>query len=81
MILQVLFSFFSLAMQSCGFFPNTQVFLVLLAQWNHTDPIPNSVVKRCCGEDTWRVAAWDNSSVPGFYSISKNLLSQQKGGF
>jgi hypothetical protein len=54
---------------------------VLLAQWNHTDPIPNSVVKRCCGEDTWRVAAWDNSSVPGFYLKQKTSFLSERGFF
>jgi hypothetical protein len=33
--------------------------------------IPNSEVKRCCGEDTWRVTAWENSSVPGLIITSK----------
>jgi hypothetical protein len=36
-----------------------------MALWNHSDPIPNSAVKRRCGEDTWRVTAWENSSMPG----------------
>jgi hypothetical protein len=38
---------------------------VLVAQWNHFDSIPNSMVKRCRGEDTSRVASRENSSVPG----------------
>ena len=27
-------------------------------------PIPNTVVKLFCAEDTWRVAAWKNRSSP-----------------
>ncbi len=46
-------------------------FLVLLAQWSHSDPIPNSVVKRCHGHDTCLVTGWDNSSVPGLSSNTK----------
>jgi hypothetical protein len=51
-------------------------FLVLVAQWTHFDSIPNSIVKRCGGEDTWGVAPWDNSSVPGslFSIILKTLI-------
>ena len=56
-------------------------FLVLLAQRYHTDSIPNSVVKRCCGEDTLGVAPRENSSVPGQYSTQKPLSSIQEGGF
>jgi len=41
------------------------LFLVPLAWWNHTDSIPNSEVKRCCGYDTLGVAPRDNSTVPG----------------
>ena len=41
-------------------------FLVPMARWNHTDSIPNSEVKRCCGDDSGRVADCENSSVPGF---------------
>ncbi|MGB5636730.1 MAG: hypothetical protein WBM86_28665, partial [Waterburya sp.] len=33
----------------------------------HFDSIPNSIVKRCRGEDTWGVAPWENSSVPGSF--------------
>jgi hypothetical protein len=29
-----------------------KVFLVSMARWNHTDPFPNSEVKRCCGDDS-----------------------------
>ncbi len=42
-----------------------KAFLVPLAQWTHSDSIPNSAVKRCCGEDTLGVALRENSSVPG----------------
>ena len=42
-------------------------FLVLMAVWNHTDPIPNSVVKQVCGEDTLGVAPREISSVPGYF--------------
>ena len=27
-------------------------------------PIPNTVVKLTCADDTWRVAAWENWSMP-----------------
>ncbi|WP_217359796.1 hypothetical protein, partial [Dolichospermum sp. UHCC 0352] len=33
--------------------------------WNHTDPFPNSEVKRCCGDDSLGVALRENSSMPG----------------
>jgi hypothetical protein len=52
------------ALQSSGFLP-LQFFLVSMTQWHHSDPIPNSAVKRCGGEDTWWVTAWENSSMPG----------------
>jgi hypothetical protein len=29
-------------------------------------PIPNMIVKRDSGEDTWGVAPWENSTVPKF---------------
>ncbi|MDB9332107.1 hypothetical protein PN483_16735, partial [Nodularia spumigena CS-591/04] len=35
--------------------------------WNHTDTIPNSEVKRCCGDDSLGVALRKNSSMPGLY--------------
>jgi hypothetical protein len=38
--------------------------LVFMAQWHHTDPFPNSEVKRCCGDDSWGVAPCQNSSMP-----------------
>jgi hypothetical protein len=50
---------------------NQKAFLVQIAQWNHTDPIPNSEVKRCCGEDSWRVTSCQNSSVPGLFIKKK----------
>ncbi|MBW4562463.1 MAG: hypothetical protein KME32_15185, partial [Mojavia pulchra JT2-VF2] len=31
----------------------------------HTEPIPNSEVKRCCGHDSLGVALRKNSSMPG----------------
>ena len=36
-----------------------------MARWNHTDPFPNSEVKRCCGDDSLGVALRENSSMPG----------------
>jgi hypothetical protein len=36
-----------------------------MAWWNHTDPFPNSEVKRCCGDDSLGVALRENSSMPG----------------
>jgi hypothetical protein len=45
----------------------------------HSDPFPNSVVKLKYGHDTWRVASWDNSSLPGsFLDKTPALLC---GGF
>ncbi len=48
-----------------GQLQSPMVFLVRLAQWHHTDSIPNSEVKRCSGDDTLGVALRYNSSVPG----------------
>ena len=31
---------------------------------HHT--IPNMIVKRYCGENTWRVASWENITMPKF---------------
>ncbi len=36
-----------------------------IARWNHTEPFPNSEVKRCCGHDSLGVALRKNSSMPG----------------
>ncbi len=59
-----------------------KAFLVLLAQWPHFDSIPNSTVKRCCGQDTWGVAPWDNSSVPGsFFRNQKLSFIMERGLF
>jgi hypothetical protein len=38
-------------------------------------PIPNSVVKRYCGEDSWGVAPCENSSMPGLYFSNKKIPS------
>jgi hypothetical protein len=38
--------------------------LVSMAEWNHTDPFPNSEVKRSHGDDSWGVAPCQNSSMP-----------------
>jgi hypothetical protein len=35
-------------------------------------------VKRCSGEDTWRVASWENSSVPGHYFTKKLSLTNER---
>jgi hypothetical protein len=45
-----------------------------MARWNHTDPFPNSEVKRCCGHDSLGVALRHNSSMPGLYYIQKPPL-------
>jgi hypothetical protein len=37
-------------------------------------------VKRFCGEDTWRVASWNNSSVPGSF-FQKTSSLHMKGFF
>jgi hypothetical protein len=55
--------------------PKPQVFLVLIARWNHTEPIPNSEVKRCCGDDSLGVALRQNSSMPGL------IITQRKPPF
>ena len=44
-----------------------------MARWNHTDPFPNSEVKRCCGDDSLGVALRENSSMPGL--ILNNIPS------
>ena len=36
-----------------------------MAQWTHFDSIPNSIVKRCSGEDSEDVGPCQNSSMPG----------------
>jgi hypothetical protein len=45
-----------------------------MAQWNHFDSIPNSIVKHCSGEDSEGVAPCQNSSMPGllFYEASSD---------
>jgi hypothetical protein len=54
-------------------------FLVRMALWTHSDSIPNSGVKRDCGDDTLGVAPRDNSSAPGrFFNRS---LSRNRGAF
>ncbi|MGJ3251745.1 MAG: hypothetical protein ACFE0J_11520, partial [Elainellaceae cyanobacterium] len=40
---------------------------------------PNSVVKRCSGENTLGVAPRENSSVPGLYSNSPHPLLKRMG--
>jgi hypothetical protein len=47
-------------------------FLVSIARWNHAEPIPNSEVKRCCGDDSLGVALRKNSSMPGFLFQQQN---------
>ncbi|MDM9383208.1 hypothetical protein QUB80_21180, partial [Chlorogloeopsis sp. ULAP01] len=43
---------------------------------------PNSVVKRCCGDDTLGVAPRENSSVPGFlFLLQKTLLKYSEEFF
>jgi hypothetical protein len=46
-----------------------------MARWNHTDPFPNSEVKRCCGDDSLGVAPCQNSSMPGllFNNIASSI--------
>ncbi len=50
---------------------------MFIARWNHTEPIPNSEVKRCCGDDSLGVALRQNSSMPGLIlnktKITKSL--------
>jgi hypothetical protein len=47
-----------------------------MARWNHTDPFPNSEVKRCCGDDSLGVAPRENSSMPGllFNNIASSYI-------
>ena len=77
LIFQLVLILFVLLCSLEGF--SSQIFLVLWAQWSHFDSIPNSIVKRCCGEDTWGVAPWDNSSVPGssFQRLLCSLYQQR----
>ena len=56
-------------------------FLVSLAQWNHTDSIPNSEVKRCSGQDTLGVTPRDNSSMPGHSSHQSLFLEIENEAF
>ncbi|MCC5669993.1 hypothetical protein LC653_40885, partial [Nostoc sp. CHAB 5784] len=50
------------------------------ARWNHTEPFPNSEVKRCCGHDSLGVALRKNSSMPGFIFLTKAPSSYQSLG-
>ena len=34
-------------------------------------PIPNTVVKLNCAEDTWRAAAWENRSSPTLFFVGE----------
>jgi len=45
--------------------------LVSLASWNHSEPIPHSVVKCDSGDDTLGVAPRDNSPMPSFLFSSQ----------
>ena len=33
-------------------------------------PIPNTVVKPYCGEDTWGKSPWENSATPEFMLVA-----------
>jgi hypothetical protein len=52
---------------------------VSIARWNHTEPFPNSEVKRCCGHDSLGVALRKNSSMPGSISQIKPSSSFEEG--
>ncbi len=55
-----------------------------MARWNHSESFPNSVVKRCCGDDSCRVADRQNSSMPGSYNLILQKASSvylSRGGF
>ncbi len=54
-----------------------------MVRWNHTDPFPNSEVKRCCGDDSMGVALCQNSSMPGLllHNRSLHLLWGGRFGF
>ncbi len=52
-----------------------------IARWNHTDPFPNSEVKRCCGDDSLGVALRKNSSMPGLYIEQIRASSVMEGAF
>ena len=59
-----------------------EYFLVSLAPWTHSDPIPNSVVKHGSGDDTFGVAHWNNSSMPeSIFQLKAPLFIIKKGGF
>ncbi len=37
-------------------------------------PIPNMVVKRCCGENTSGAVLWENSTTPKLLFIIKQII-------
>jgi hypothetical protein len=45
-----------------------------MAEWHHTDPFPNSEVKRSRGNDSWGVAPCQNSSMPSLILTKKALV-------
>ncbi|MEH1918016.1 MAG: hypothetical protein V7L10_27395, partial [Nostoc sp.] len=51
------------------------------ARWNHTEPFPNSEVKRCCGHDSLGVALRKNSSMPGLFLQTKSPTLHSLGLF
>jgi hypothetical protein len=53
---------------------NQYTCLVSMAEWNHTDPFPNSEVKRSHGDDSWGVAPCQNSSMPSLLFIEEALV-------
>jgi hypothetical protein len=54
---------------------------VSLALWFHFDSIPNSTVKRSCGDDTLGVASWDNSSMPRLLFKQNDLFFKMRPFF
>jgi hypothetical protein len=54
---------------------------VSLTRGHHSDPFPNSVVKLRRGQDTGRVADWDNSSMPGLSLIQRDPSLSRKDPF
>ena len=73
--------YFFLSLYAVLMVQTKNLFLVSLALWFHFDSIPNSTVKRSCGDDTLGVASWDNSSMPRLLFNKTMPFSLQWGGF
>jgi hypothetical protein len=59
---------------------NTDSFSWCLGTVEPRRPIPNSDVKRCSSNNTWGVAPWEDSPMPGNYFTYKRLQSLNASG-